>query len=120
MPRLLLYLVVIGAVIAGLLWAAQRPRGRRPLPGPAEGAPAVLVFGPECGAGRLRATSTQLIFEAASGRVVVIERIDITGVGLTRDLPDRATAAPVLVVSTAGEVLYFGVEDAAAWVRRLT
>lgn len=121
MVRALPYLLILGAAVAGLLWLVQRGTGGRQLaPGTDIAAAAVLAYGPDRGPGRLHVTPSQLIFTGDSGRVMAIERIDVTGVGLTRDLPDRSTAAPVLVVSTGGEVLYFQVEKAEEWVRLLT
>lgn len=119
--RALPYLLLIGAVVAALVWTVQRPGRRRALPqGPEVVEPAVLAFGPERGPGQLRVTPTQLVFASNAGRVLVVERLDITGVGATRDLPDRRTAAPVLVVSTDVQVYYFEVDEPGRWVRRLT
>lgn len=121
MLRALPYLLLLAAVVAGLLWVAQRGSGRRALPsGSGLAAPAVLAFGPDRGPGRLQATATQLVFTGDAGRVLVIERLDITGVGLARDLPDRRTAAPVLVITTDAEVHYFQLDKPQAWVQLLT
>ncbi len=82
--------------------------------------PAAIASGPERGFGTLRLTPSQVIFLANSGRVVTIERLDITGVTWTRSLPDHETAKPVLAVSTREDVHYFAVDDPVAWQRRLT
>lgn len=94
----------------------------QPLPalGPADYEEAAAIAdGPDRGFGILRVTPSQLIFAGNSGRFVAIERLDITGVTTTTDLPDHVTAKPVLAVAAGGEVHYFAVEDAAAWERRL-
>lgn len=82
--------------------------------------PAAIASGPERGFGTLRLTPSQLVFLANSGRVVTIERLDITGVTSTRSLPDHDTAKPVLAVATGADVHFFAVDDPAAWQRRLT
>jgi hypothetical protein len=120
--RVVPYLVVLAAVIAALLWTMQRLRQGhgRSLPSGDHGAPAMIAAGPDQGPGQLLLTPTQLVFTAATGRVVVVERVDIVGATTTRELPDRHTAGPVLAVRTEGDVLYFLVDDPEAWARRLT
>lgn len=122
MMRALPYLLLIGAVMAGVVWVVQRagPRRALRLGSDEAGSPAVLAYGPGRGPGTLRLTGTQLVFSSDAGRMLVIERLDLVGVGVTRDLPDRRTAAAVLVLTTLAEVLYFQVEQPEQWVRRLT
>lgn len=120
--RVVPYLVVLAVVIAALFWTMQRyGRGsRRALQPGDHGAPALIAAGPDQGPGQLRLTPTQLVFTAATGRVVVVERMDIVGATVTHELPERHTAGPVLAVRTEGDVLYFLVDDPEAWARRLT
>lgn len=120
--RFVPYLVVLAVLIASVIWAMQRyGRGLRPaLPPGDRGAPAMLAAGADQGPGHLHLTPTQLVFTASSGRVVVVERIDIVGATTTHELPDHHAAAPVLAVRTDDDVLYFLVEEPEAWVRRLT
>ncbi len=118
-------LVVVGGVLALLFWTLQRAgESRRPpmgaLPGALSTAPAVLAHGPEQGPGVLRLSPTQLLFSAATGRVLVIERLDIIGATTTTALPDRTTAAPVLAVTTEQDVYYFQVDRPQDWLRALT
>lgn len=80
---------------------------------------AALATGPDAGFGTLRLTPSQLIFAGASGRVLTIERLDITGVTSTPDLPDRTTARPVLAVTTTDSVHYFAVDHPDQWAQRL-
>lgn len=80
---------------------------------------AAIADGPDRGFGTLRITPSQLIFAGNSGRVTSIERLDITGVTTTTELPDHSTAKPVLAVSTSSGVSYFSVDDPEAWARRL-
>lgn len=111
------YLVLLGMIVAGLLWAVRRA------PAPAalsDGSEPAVAYLPALGPGRLRVSVSQLVFTADNGRVLVLERLDITGATLTRDLPDRHVAAPVLAVSTSDEVHCFGVDRPDEWVRRLT
>ena len=119
MLRALPFLLLLGAVIAAGFWVARRAPIRRSLP-MAPSAVAVLAYGPDAGSGRLSVTPSQLVFTADSGRVLVVERLDITGATVARDLPDRTTSAPVLVVSTEREAHYFVVDQPEFWVRRLT
>ena len=121
--RLVPVLVVLAIVIATVVWSMQRiGRPQRPALPPASsaGLPAVLAAGAEQGPGRLRLSPTQLVFTADSGRVLVIERLDIIGATTTQDLPDHHVAAPVLVVRTEADVYYFQVADPEGWVRSLT
>lgn len=80
---------------------------------------AAIADGPDRGFGTLRITPSQLIFAGNSGRVTSIERLDITGVTTTTELPDHSTAKPVLAVSTSSGVAYFSVDDPEAWAQRL-
>lgn len=131
--RALLYLGLLAAVVAATFWLTQRAQdSRRRVPPPPPplaasstgpsadtSARARLLYGAEAGPGRLLLTSSQLIFNADSGRVWVVERIDISGASTTRDLPDRSIARPALVVTTTQDAHYFEVDDPAAWVARL-
>lgn len=129
--RALLYLAIMAGVIAAVVWVMERApkalasRKRAAALPPSGGqtgslvAQARLVSGLEAGPGQLRLTPTQLVFAADSGRVLVIERIDIVGAGATRQLPDRTVARPVLAVSTATDVLYFDLDQAGRWERLL-
>lgn len=81
--------------------------------------PAALAAGPDRGFGNLRLTPSQLVFVGNSGRVLTIERLDITGVTCTTALPDHDAVKPVLAVATGDGVHYFAVDDPAAWERRL-
>lgn len=139
--RLLLYLGAVVLVVAGLVWVAENLRERRRIgssrsrgelggeggPGGRGGGvsaflaeePATLAYGLDRGPGVLRLTPSQLVFLADSGRVVLLDRLDIVGVGATRDLPDRTLARPVLVVTTTAAVVYLAVADPEVWVRRL-
>lgn len=80
---------------------------------------AAIASGPDRGFGVLRVTPTQLVFAGNSGRVTTIERLDITGVTTTTELPDHVSAKPVLAVAAGGAVHYFAVDDPASWERRL-
>jgi hypothetical protein len=122
------YLAMIGIAVAAVVWLVQRYRGSLSLPASRSrhavaqdefSTPASVAYGPESGPGLLRLTPSQLVFESAAGRVVVIERLAIVGVGSTRDLPDHSVAHPVLVVTTAEQAFYFAVSDALAWIARL-
>lgn len=81
--------------------------------------PAAIAEGPDRGFGILRLTPSQLIFAGNSGRVVTLERLEITGVSATTRLPDHVTAKPVLAVTTSDAIHYFAVNDPVAWERRL-
>jgi hypothetical protein len=80
---------------------------------------AAIAHGPDRGSGVLRLTPSQLIFAGGSGRIRTIERIDITGVSATRELPDQTIAKPVLAVTTREGSHYFAVDDPDQWERRL-
>lgn len=80
---------------------------------------AAIAHGPDRGLGVLRLTPSQLIFAGGSGRVTTIERIDITGVSATTQLPDQATIKPVLAVTTREGFFFFAVDDPTSWERRL-
>ncbi len=122
--RFLPYLVALAMVIAAVVWMVQQRPGRPPpraIAGPSGvGAPAMLAAGSERGPGTLHLTATQLVFSAASGRVLVIERLDIVGASTTHDLPDRHSASPVLAVRAGDDLHYFLVDDPEDWLRRLT
>lgn len=126
--RLLPYLIVIGAAIAVVVWSLQRVRGRsaalegeqRPALPADMAETAVLAYGNERGPGILRATASQVVFAADSGRVLVIERLEITGVTTTHELPDRHSAAQLLAISTGEDVHYFLVDHPEQWLHRLT
>lgn len=136
----MLYLIVIGAVIASIFWLTQRSgRPSRALPAPVRppasppspqplssgsgsdrSVVARLLYGPDCGPGWLRLSPTQLVFSTDSGRVLVIERFDVNGVSVSYDLPDRTVARPALVVSAPPDVHYFEVPEPEEWVRLLS
>lgn len=132
--RGLLYLAALGALIAAGFWLLQRYRAggqpqlpQRPPPARLPTAltgeieeTASIVYGPDRGPGLLRLTPTQLVFSGSSGRVVVLERMAITGVGVSRQLPDRTAAQPVLVVTTDTETCYFAIASPQQWESRLT
>lgn len=143
--RVLAYVALFGVAVASYIWvvqwlkdrrAGQLPMRRQPpalptAPGVATelsasapsadlGERAALAYGPDAGSGVLRLTPSQLVFAADSGRVLVIERLDITGVGVSRDLPDRTLAQPVLVVTTGSDVVYVLVDSPEVWEWRLT
>ncbi len=126
--RGLFYLAVAAAVIAVVFWGFDRVRRPTPRRLPAAPVPvekhveerASLISGGAAGGpGVLRASTTQLVFTADSGRVLVLERIDINGVGVTHELPDRTVAQAVLAVSTRDQNYYFAVADPTVWERRL-
>lgn len=128
MPRLLLIVVIIAVAVGGALWLLQRDRSPA-LPSRAPSTPqlpdgvtarAALVFGVDRGPGTLRLTDSQLVFDGDSGRVVVLDRWDIVGVSASRDLPDRTTAAEVLVVATTTDTYYWQVDQPRRWVDALT
>ena len=81
--------------------------------------PATVAFGPERGSGTLRLAPSQLVFTGDSGRVMVLERIGIVGVSVTRELPDGEIARPVLAVTTRTETYYFAVAEPEQWAKRL-
>lgn len=132
MARQLAFLAMVGVVIAFVVWTVQRWRYRMGPPAPrrlpSSGAAieadpearATLAYGPDRGPGVLRLTASQLVFTADSGRVLVIERLDIAGVTTTRTLPDRDVAQPVLAVTTGADTYFFAVQAPAQWERRLT
>jgi hypothetical protein len=116
--------LVMLAVVAGALYVVWRllQGSTSPRPALASGEyqePAAIASGPERGFGTLRLTPSQLVFLGNSGRVVTVERLDITGVTSTRMLPDHESAKPVLAVSTRGQVYYFSVDDPVRWEQRL-
>lgn len=132
--RVLVYVGLLTIGIALVFWLAQRRSdAHRVLARPPASAPvhqvssapvgdaerARLLYGPEAGPGELRLTSSQLVFNADSGRLWVAERIDISGVSATRELPDRTVARPALVVIVDGEVHYFEVDEPLDWISRL-
>lgn len=131
--RTLAFLAMVAVAIAFAVWAVQRWRYRLGPPAPhplllqpkpvLEADPqarATLAYGPDRGPGVLRLSPSQLIFTADSGRVLVIERLDIAGVTTTRSLPDRDVVHPVLAVTTGADAYYFAVQSPAQWERRLT
>lgn len=125
MLRMLPYLIVVAGVVAMIVWLVPRLRStQNQLPSEPELVPpsasAVLAYGPDQGPGQLRLSGSQLVFTAQSGRVIVIERLDIQGVTTTCDLPDRTTAAEVLAIATDPEVYYFQVAQPRWWVGLLT
>jgi hypothetical protein len=133
--RVLFYVGLLTVGIALAFWLSQRhsdARRRLPpttqgagshsvatIPTPSAGERARLLYGSEAGPGQLQLTSSQLVFTADSGRVWVVERIDISGVSATRELPDRTVARAALVVTASGEVHYFEVDDPLEWINRL-
>ncbi|MEI2715617.1 MAG: hypothetical protein V9E98_01250 [Candidatus Nanopelagicales bacterium] len=128
--RSLLYLVILGIAVAVVIWGLQRIRTRPRLSTsrPAVALPApvdyreervVAAFGPDRGPGQLRLTASQIIFTADSGRIVTIERIDITGATETRELPDRTVARNVLAITTIHDVFYFSVTAPQDWISLL-
>jgi hypothetical protein len=134
--RQLLLLALLALLVLAVVWVIQRVReSRSPALAARAGtaitggqvhsatdreSDAVMVLGPEPGPGRLRLAATQLVFTAASQRVAVLERADITGVSTSVELPDRRLAKPALVVVAAGEAWYLVVPDADRWCRDLT
>lgn len=130
--RTVLYLAIAVAAIAGMVWLVQNARLRNhnnlagrptPLPLPALDVdfeqPAEVAYGSDRGPGTLRLSPSQLVFTAGSGRVVAIERIDIIGVSVTAELPDRTIAKPVLAIATNSGIHYFAVPTPDEWERRL-
>lgn len=116
--------LVVLVVLAGAAYVVYRLITGATTPRPALGSgeyqePAAIAAGPDRGFGTLRLTPSQLVFLANSGRVVTIERLDITGATTTTVLPDHDTAKPVLAVATASGVHYFAVDDPRAWEHRL-
>lgn len=114
------------AVLAAAVYVTMRlisGVGSRPaLPATSSGEfqeQAALAAGPDRGFGTLRLTPSQLVFIGNSGRVLSLERIDITGVTCTTALPDHDAAKPVLAVATRDSVHYFAVDRPQEWERRL-
>lgn len=118
MRALVLLLVLAGAVYV-MFRLVTASGGRTPLASGEFQEPAAIASGPDRGFGTLRLTPTQLVFLGNSGRVLTVERIDITGVTRTTLLPDHDTAKEVLAVSTTSAVHYFSVDDPRAWEHRL-
>lgn len=140
--RLLMYAALLAAGVAMAFWLMQSRQDNRRRDGISAGtgsahaatagaadgddispvqrrSRARMLYGHEAGPGWLTLYTTQLVFTAQSGRVVVIERFDINGVTTSSDLPDRTVARPALVVAAGGETLYFEVDDPAAWAAAL-
>lgn len=140
--RLLMYAAVLAAGIAVAFWLTQSRNDARRRGGLGDGgAPGLsaseavspgddvspvqrrsrarMLFGPEAGPGWLTLYTTQLVFTAHSGRVVVTERFEIHGVTTSQELPDRTVARPALVVATGAETLYFEVDDPQGWASAL-
>lgn len=132
--RALVYLVLLALLVAGVVWTLERlgqVRGtsaRRQLDAAVDSSPnrpgqfrerATLAYGAEAGPGELQLTQSQLVFTADSGRVVVLERLDIVGVNVTTELPDQTLVSPVLVVTVGREAYYFAVASPTAWAMRL-
>ncbi len=131
--RVLTLLALVGVAVAVAIWGIQRLSGGTPRALPTRSAStripsaaevpaqrAILVYGSEAGPGTLALSTSQLVFTADSGRVVVVERIDITGATQSRALPDRTVAQPVLVISTRTDMWYFAIPDPAQWLTALT
>jgi len=128
-PRIVLALLLVAVTVFVLVrlvnWAASaQPKQLRtpglPELGPSDiEEPAALADGPDRGYGVLRLTPSQLIFAANSGRVLTVERLEITGATTTRELPGQETAKPVLAVASGERVYYFAVNDPLAWELRL-
>lgn len=118
-------MLVMLFVLAAAVYVTMRLiNGVRETPRPALGSgeiqePAALATGPDRGFGTLRLTPSQLIFLGNSGRVLTLERLDITGVTCTTALPDHDAAKPVLAVATTLGVHYFAVDQPQMWERRL-
>lgn len=119
MRALVMLVVLAGAVYVAWRLIQGSTTSRPALASGEYQEPAAIAAGVDRGFGTLRLTPSQLIFLANSGRVITIERLDITGVTHTRMLPDHETAKPVLAVSTQGQVYYFSVDDPVRWERRL-
>lgn len=132
--RALMYLVLLALLVAGVVWSMERvgqlrrSQARKQLERNDAGSPgrpgehserATLAYGAEAGPGELHLTPSQLVFTADSGRVVVLERLDLVGVNVTTELPDRTLATPVLVVTVDHEAYYFAVTSPTAWAMRL-
>jgi hypothetical protein len=124
--RALVVLPLVALLVYALLRMADaalaKNRPQPELPGSVTGVfeePAAIADGPDQGYGTLRLTPSQLVFIGNSGRITTVERLEITGATVTRDLPDRQTAKPVLAVTTAGYIHYFAVNDPLAWELRL-
>lgn len=119
MRGLVMLVVLAGAIYVAWKLIASNGASRPALASGEYQEPAAIASGPERGFGTLRVTPSQLVFLANSGRVVTLERLDITGVTTTKSLPDHETAKPVLAVSTQQQVYYFAVDDPVRWERRL-
>ncbi len=125
MTRIVLALVVAAIAVYVIMRIAQGQspsvaRSSLPALDPADiQEAAAIAYGPDRGYGVLRLTPSQLVFAANSGRVVTIERLDITGATVTKSLPDHESAQPVLAVSTRDGMYYFSVNDPVAWELRL-
>ena len=131
--RVLMFVALLAAGIAAVFWlqqrhhesVARRVAPARPTALVEDTSPVLrrgrtrLLYGPESGPGWLTLTSTQLVFTAESGRVVVTERIDISGITTSRELPDRSVARAALVVAGGGDALYFEVDDPEGWAAAL-
>jgi hypothetical protein len=140
--RLLMYAALLAAGIAAAFWLMQSRQDTRRRRGIDHGSTrdgsdasgvvsgedvspvlrrsrARMLFGAESGPGWLTLYSTQLVFTAHSGRVVVIERMDIHGVTTSQDLPDRSVARPALVVASSAETFYFEVDEPGVWATAL-
>ena len=129
--RLLPLLVIIVAAVMAVVWLLNNASERRTIAtssrrsslpartdADVEEAAAVL-HGPDRGPGVLRLTPSQLLFAGDAGRVLAVDRWEITGATTTTELPDHQRQRPVLAVSTADDVYYFAVNDPEAWQRRL-
>ena len=116
-------MLVMLAVLAGAVYVAMRlVNGVRQTPAVGSGEiqePAAIATGPDRGFGTLRLTPCQLVFLGNSGRVLTLERLDITGVTCTTALPDHDSVKPVLAVATRDGVHYFAVDRPQEWERRL-
>lgn len=133
--RAIVYLALLGILVAGIVYGLQRYRSRAISPGSRPGGiaattplglqadieeRAAIAYGSDRGPGVLRLTPSQLVFTADSGRITVLERIAVVGATTTRALPDHDVAKPVLVVTTPAETWYIAVSDPEQWVARLT
>lgn len=125
MTRLVLALVVVAVVVYVIMRIARaqslsvESSSLPALDAADQQEAAAIAYGPDRGYGVLRLTPSQLVFAANSGRILTIERLDITGATVTRSLPDHESAQPVLAVSTHDGMHYFSVSDPAAWEKRL-
>lgn len=78
------------------------------------------AYGALRGPGRLRITPTQVVFLANSGDVQLVDRSEISGLGLTNELPDRLSPTPVIAIKAATNLYYFSVTEPAEVLRRLS